>query len=129
MADRLAEPERDRRLHCRARLGTISRAEEPGDGRRHQAAEIMEHFPWCSGEESLSSTRKRTEVANEIGDANYLLELALATSTLSLRRASSRSTGKSIRSKARGRVTKYVISLTVSRPTPRREKKQKQHGL
>ena len=43
-----------------------------------EAAEIMEHFLWSSGEESRSLTpQKRTEVANEIGDVLiYLLRLA-----------------------------------------------------
>ena len=42
-----------------------------------EAAEIMEHFLWCSMEESYSLTKeKRAEVANEIGDVLiYLLGL------------------------------------------------------
>ncbi len=42
-----------------------------------EAAEIMEHFLWCTGEESFAlDERKRAEVANEIGDVLiYLLEL------------------------------------------------------
>ena len=42
-----------------------------------EAAEIMEHFQWCSCEESYSLERdKRAEVANEIGDVLiYLLRL------------------------------------------------------
>ena len=43
-----------------------------------EAAEIMEHFLWCSGEESRALTpQKRAEVANEIGDVLiYLLRLS-----------------------------------------------------
>ena len=42
-----------------------------------EAAEIMEHFQWCTGDESYSLPKeKRTEVANEIGDVLlYLLGL------------------------------------------------------
>jgi NTP pyrophosphatase (non-canonical NTP hydrolase) len=42
-----------------------------------EAAEIMEHFLWCTGEESYSLPKeKRAEVANEIGDVLiYLLRL------------------------------------------------------
>lgn len=42
-----------------------------------EAAEIMEHFQWCSCEDSYSLERsKRAEVANEIGDVLiYLLRL------------------------------------------------------
>ena len=43
-----------------------------------EAAEIMEHFQWCSGEESRTLVReKRDEVASEIADVLiYLLRLA-----------------------------------------------------
>ena len=42
-----------------------------------EAAEIMEHFQWCTGEESYSLPHeKRAEVANETGDVLvYLLQL------------------------------------------------------
>jgi dCTP diphosphatase len=42
-----------------------------------EAAEIMEHFQWCTADESYSLPReKRVEVANEIGDVLlYLLGL------------------------------------------------------
>ena len=45
-----------------------------------EAAEVMEHFLWCSGDESYSlSKEKREEVANEIGDVLiYLLGLGRA---------------------------------------------------
>ena len=78
-----------------------------------EAAEIMEHFLWCSGEESLAlDSAKRTEVANEIGDVLiYLLELgrsldidivAAARAKLEINRQ------KYPVEKARGRATKYV---------------------
>ena len=43
-----------------------------------EAGELMEHFQWCSGEESHAvGQRKRTEVSHEIADvAVYLIELA-----------------------------------------------------
>src|SRR6185369_12236223 len=42
-----------------------------------EAAEIMEHFQWCTAEESSAiAAGKRTMVANEIGDVLiYLLRL------------------------------------------------------
>ena len=78
-----------------------------------EAAEIMEHFMWCSGEESRALTReKRGEVANEIGDVLiYLLRLSrtldidaitAARDKLALNRE------KYPVEKARGRATKYV---------------------
>jgi len=78
-----------------------------------EAAEIMEHFLWCSGEESSSlDERKRAEVAHEIGDVLiYLLELgrsldidiiAAARDKLVINRE------KYPVAKARGRATKYV---------------------
>ena len=78
-----------------------------------EAAEIMEHFLWCSGDESLAlDSTKRTEVANEIGDVLiYLLELgrsldidivAAARSKLEINRQ------KYPVEKSRGRATKYV---------------------
>lgn len=78
-----------------------------------EAAEIMEHFLWCSGDESFAlDSAKRTEVANEIGDVLiYLLELgrsldidivAAARAKLEINRQ------KYPVEKARGRATKYV---------------------
>ena len=78
-----------------------------------EAAEIMEHFLWCTGEESFAlDDRKRAEVANEIGDVLiYLLELgrsldidivAAASAKLEINR------GKYPVDKAKGRATKYV---------------------
>ena len=78
-----------------------------------EAAEIMEHFLWCTGEESFAlDGRKRAEVANEIGDVLiYLLELgrsldidivAAASAKLEINR------GKYPVDKAKGRATKYV---------------------
>jgi dCTP diphosphatase len=78
-----------------------------------EAAEIMEHFQWCSGEASYSLPKeKRAEVANEIGDVLiYLLGLgqtldidiiAAARDKLVLNRE------KYPVKKAKGRATKYV---------------------
>ena len=78
-----------------------------------EAAEIMEHFQWSTGEESRELTpAKRDEVANEIGDVLvYLLRLAralgidpvpAATAKLALNRR------KYPVEKAKGRSTKYV---------------------
>jgi dCTP diphosphatase len=78
-----------------------------------EAAEIMEHFLWCSGDESFRLDEgKRAEVANEIGDVLiYLLELgrsldidivSAARTTLEMNR------DKYPVEKARGRATKYV---------------------
>jgi len=78
-----------------------------------EAAEIMEHFLWCSSEESSAlDESKRAEVANEIGDVLiYLLELgrsldidvvAAARAKLELNRE------KYPVAKAKGRATKYV---------------------
>ena len=78
-----------------------------------EAAEIMEHFLWCSGEESRELTpAKRAEVANEIGDVLiYLLRLSrtldidplvAARDKLALNRE------KYPVEKAKGRATKYV---------------------
>ena len=78
-----------------------------------EAAEIMEHFLWCSGEESSAlDAAKRAEVANEIGDVLiYLIELgrsldidviAAARAKLELNRE------KYPVAKAKGRATKYV---------------------
>ena len=78
-----------------------------------EAAEIMEHFQWCSTEESYALPKdKRAEVANEIGDVlMYLLGLgrvldidviAAARDKLVLNRA------KYPVEKAKGRAVKYV---------------------
>ena len=78
-----------------------------------EAAEIMEHFLWCSGEESSAlDESKRAEIANEIGDVLiYLVELgrsldidviAAARAKLELNRE------KYPVAKAKGRATKYV---------------------
>ena len=78
-----------------------------------EAAEIMEHFLWCSTEESAAlDATKRSQVANEIGDVLiYLIELgrsldidiiAAARAKLELNR------DKYPIEKAKGRATKYV---------------------
>ena len=78
-----------------------------------EAAEIMEHFLWCSTDESNSLPReKRAEVANEIGDVLiYLLGLgraldidviAAARDKLAINRE------KYPVEKAKGRAVKYV---------------------
>ena len=78
-----------------------------------ETAEIMEHFLWCSAEESHAlDSAKRAQVANEIGDVLiYLIELgrsldidivAAAHAKLELNRE------KYPVAKARGRATKYV---------------------
>jgi NTP pyrophosphatase (non-canonical NTP hydrolase) len=78
-----------------------------------EAAEIMEHFQWCTGEESRAlAVDKRAKVADEIGDVLiYLLRLArvldidpvvAATDKLAQNRR------KYPVEKAKGRATKYV---------------------
>jgi NTP pyrophosphatase (non-canonical NTP hydrolase) len=78
-----------------------------------EAAEIMEHFQWCTPDESYSLPKeKRAEVANEIGDVlMYLLGLgrtldidiiAAARDKLALNRE------KYPIAKAKGRAAKYV---------------------
>ncbi|HET7095765.1 MAG TPA: nucleotide pyrophosphohydrolase [Casimicrobiaceae bacterium] len=78
-----------------------------------EAAEIMEHFLWCSAEESHAlGSAKRAQVANEIGDVLiYLMKLgrsldidivAAAHAKLELNRE------KYPVAKASGRATKYV---------------------
>ena len=78
-----------------------------------EAAEIMEHFQWCTGEESQAlAAPKRALVAHEIGDVLiYLLRLArvldidpvtAATDKLAQNRE------KYPVEKAKGRATKYV---------------------
>ena len=78
-----------------------------------EAAEIMEHFQWCTGEASFAlAERKRGQVADEIGDVLiYLVRLgrvlgidivAAATDKLAQNRE------KYPVDKAKGRATKYV---------------------
>ena len=78
-----------------------------------EAAELMEHFLWTTGEDSFTpDAAKRVEVANEIGDVLiYLLRLgrvldidivAAATDKLALNRE------KYPVEKAKGRATKYL---------------------
>jgi dCTP diphosphatase len=78
-----------------------------------EAAEIMEHFQWCSGEESFTlAPQKRARVASEIGDVLiYLMRLGrvldidlvdAATNKLAQNRE------KYPVEKAKGRATKYV---------------------
>jgi NTP pyrophosphatase (non-canonical NTP hydrolase) len=78
-----------------------------------EAAEIMEHFQWCTVEESRAAAAdKRAMVANEIGDVLiYLVRLArvldidlvdAATAKLAQNRE------KYPVAKAKGRATKYV---------------------
>ena len=78
-----------------------------------EAAEIMEHFLWCSPEESSAlDAARRAQVANEIGDVLiYLIELgrsldidviAAARAKLELNRE------RYPAAKSRGRATKYV---------------------
>ena len=78
-----------------------------------EAAEIMEHFQWCTAEESRApAAEKRAMVANEIGDVLiYLVRLArvldidlvdAATDKLAQNRE------KYPIDKAKGRATKYV---------------------
>ena len=78
-----------------------------------EAAEIMEHFQWCTAEESRAiAADKRAMVANEIGDVLiYLVRLArvldidlvdAATEKLAQNRE------KYPVDKAKGRATKYV---------------------
>jgi dCTP diphosphatase len=78
-----------------------------------EAAEIMEHFLWCSGDESFNlDESKRAEVANEIGDVLiYLLELgrSLDIDIVSAARVKLEiNREKYPVEKARGRATKYV---------------------
>lgn len=78
-----------------------------------EAAEIMEHFQWCTAEESRAAAAdKRAMVANEIGDVLiYLVRLGrvldidlveAATAKLAQNRE------KYPVDKAKGRATKYV---------------------
>lgn len=78
-----------------------------------EAAEIMEHFLWCTGEESFAlDDGKRAKVANEIGDVLiYLLELgsSLGIDVIAAARAKLEiNREKYPVEKAKGRATKYV---------------------
>jgi len=78
-----------------------------------EAAEIMEHFQWCSGEESYSLPKeKRAEVAHEIGDVLlYLLGLgrALDVDIVAAARAKIELNRQRYPvEKAKGRAVKYV---------------------
>jgi NTP pyrophosphatase (non-canonical NTP hydrolase) len=78
-----------------------------------EAAEIMEHFQWCSGEESVTVTgEKRDEVASEIADVLiYLMRLSrtLDIDVLTAARAKlAENRRKYPVEKARGKATKYV---------------------
>jgi len=78
-----------------------------------EAAEIMEHFLWCSNDESYSLPReKRAEVANEIGDVLiYLLGLGRALDIDIIAAARDKlvqNREKYPVEKAKGRAVKYV---------------------
>ena len=78
-----------------------------------EAAEIMEHFLWCSGDESYSLPKeKRAEVANEIGDVLiYLLGLGRALDVDIIAAARDKiviNREKYPVEKAKGRAVKYV---------------------
>ena len=78
-----------------------------------EAAEIMEHFLWCSGEESRAlAPEKRAEVANEIGDVLiYLLRLSRTLDIDAVAAAQDKlaqNREKYPVAKAKGRATKYV---------------------
>jgi NTP pyrophosphatase (non-canonical NTP hydrolase) len=78
-----------------------------------EAAEIMEHFLWTSGEESHNLTpQKRTEVANEIGDVLiYLLRLSRTLDIDIIAAATDKLAQNRLKypvEKSKGRATKYV---------------------
>jgi dCTP diphosphatase len=78
-----------------------------------EAAEIMEHFLWCSGDESYSLPKeKRGEVANEIGDVLlYLLGLGRALDVDIIAAARDKLELNRVKypvEKAKGRAVKYV---------------------
>jgi NTP pyrophosphatase (non-canonical NTP hydrolase) len=78
-----------------------------------EAAEIMEHFLWCSGDESYALPReKRAEVATEIGDVlMYLLGLGRALDIDIIAAARDKlviNREKYPVEKAKGRATKYI---------------------
>ena len=78
-----------------------------------EAAEIMEHFQWCTGEASFAlAERRRGQVADEIGDVLiYLMGLGRALD-IDLVAAATDKLAQNRRKypvdKARGRATKYV---------------------
>jgi NTP pyrophosphatase (non-canonical NTP hydrolase) len=78
-----------------------------------EAAEILEHFQWLTGEESRDLAReKRDEVGNEIGDVLiYLLRLS-RTLDVDIVAAARKKLDENRRKypveKARGKATKYV---------------------
>ena len=78
-----------------------------------EAAEIMEHFQWCSNEESRAlAPEKRADVANEIGDVLiYLVGLGRALDIDIIAAARDKlviNREKYPVAKAKGRATKYV---------------------
>ena len=78
-----------------------------------EAAEIMEHFLWLSGEQSSAlDAAKRAEVANEIGDVLiYLIELgrSLDIDVLAAARAKLELNRQRYPvAKSKGRATKYA---------------------
>jgi NTP pyrophosphatase (non-canonical NTP hydrolase) len=78
-----------------------------------EAAEILEHFQWLTGEESRDLARdKRDQVANEIGDVLiYLLRLSRTLDidiVAAARNKLDENRGKYPVDKAKGKATKYV---------------------
>jgi NTP pyrophosphatase (non-canonical NTP hydrolase) len=78
-----------------------------------EAAEILEHFQWLTGEESLGLAReKRDEVAKEIGDVLIYLMRLSSTLDIDIVAAARDKLDENRRKypveKARGRATKYV---------------------
>ena len=78
-----------------------------------EAAEILEHFQWLTGEESRElAAEKREAVANEIGDVLiYLMRLSRTLDidiVAAARRKLDQNRLKYPVEKARGRSTKYV---------------------
>ena len=78
-----------------------------------EAAEILEHFQWLTGEESLElSGEKRDEVANEIADVLIYLMRLSRTLDIDIVRAAREKLDWNRRKypieKAKGRATKYV---------------------
>ena len=78
-----------------------------------EAAEIMEHFQWSTGEESFGlAPAKRAQVADEIGDVLiYLMGLGRALGIDLVTAATdklARNREKYPVQKAKGRATKYV---------------------
>ena len=78
-----------------------------------EAAEILEHFQWLTGDESRALTRdKRDEVANEIGDVLIYLMRLSRTLDIDMVAAARDKLDENRRKypveKARGKATKYV---------------------